>query len=162
MPSQQISSGERADFTSDHVTRVLAGIDIMSCNGQWITCLSALSAVLNLTGCGSTLVDSGSPAANSRNSVIQNPTSISMPAMTVGQEKANFDSRNILRVPASSVVTLPTRRKEAFYHEVKKGETLSKIARQYGMPVWKLIEANGLETTSILQPKQLLYIPGQR
>ena len=85
-----------------------------------------------------------------------------MPGMRVGQEKADFDSRSILRMPASSVVTLPTRRKEAFYHEVKKGETLTGIARQYGMPLRKLIEANGLETTSILQPEQLLYIPGER
>ena len=135
----------------------------MSRYGQWMTCFYALSAVVILSGCGSTLVDSGSPPPYSRAPVIQKATSSSMQAMTVGQEKAGFDSRSMKRMPASSVVTLPRRRKkEAVYHEVSQGETLTGIARQYRMPLGRLIEANGLEATSILQEKQLLFIPPQR
>ncbi|WP_102407717.1 peptidoglycan DD-metalloendopeptidase family protein [Parabacteroides bouchesdurhonensis] len=37
------------------------------------------------------------------------------------------------------------------YHRVKSGETLSKIARQYGTTVGELCRLNGLKTTSVLR-----------
>jgi LysM repeat protein len=134
----------------------------MSRNGHWLTCLITVLSTVCSSGCGSTLVDPESPALNSRNTVLQNSADISLPVMTVGQEKKFFDSRSTSRVPASSVVTLPSRQNEAFYHEVTQGETLTGIARRYGVQIRKLIEANGLETTSSLKPKQLLFIPELR
>ena len=154
------TSDHYADSTTDFLSQELSGIDLMSRNGQWMTCLSALPAVLFFTGCGSTLVDSGSREPNSRNTVIQNSAGFRMRVMRADEEHAKIDSRSISRVPASSVVTLPTRQNEAFYHEVTSGETLRGIARRYGVPIQKLIEANGLDATSYLKPKQLLFIPG--
>jgi hypothetical protein len=125
-----------------------------------MACLTALAAVLFFTGCESALVDSGPLEPNSRNTVMQNSPGFRMRVIRADEENATIDSHSISRVPASSVVTLPTRRNEAFYHEVTRGETLRGIARQYGVPIQKLIEANGLLPTSDLKPKQLLFIPG--
>jgi LysM repeat protein len=138
----------------------MSGIDTMSRNEQWMTCLTTALAVLSSSGCGSTLVDSRSPAPNSRNTVIQDSAGFRRQEMTAGEENAKIDLRSISQVPVFSVVTLPRRQNEAFYHEVTREETLTGIARRYGVPIQKLIEANGLETTSSLKPKQLLYIPG--
>ena len=70
-----------------------------------------------------------------------------------------IDNRGVSRLPASSVVTLPDREKDAYYHQVVKGETLTGIAGKYKQTVSGLIESNGLESNAVLQPGQLLYIP---
>jgi LysM repeat protein len=62
------------------------------------------------------------------------------------------------RVPASSLLSLPAE-EEAFYHRVVKGDTLSGIARQYGVSLGQLLEANGLDAEALLQPDQLIFIP---
>lgn len=45
-------------------------------------------------------------------------------------------------------------------HRVRRGETLSTVARRYSVPVSSLARANGLRTTSKLQVGQTLRIPG--
>lgn len=44
-------------------------------------------------------------------------------------------------------------------HVVRRGETLSRIARMYGVPVDSLREANGL-TSDVIKPGQKLVVPG--
>ena len=45
-------------------------------------------------------------------------------------------------------------------HRVKRGETLSLVARRYGLSTAALAKANGLRTTSKLKIGQTLKIPG--
>ncbi|RIL05534.1 MAG: lytic transglycosylase [Proteobacteria bacterium] len=55
----------------------------------------------------------------------------------------------------------PARAKaSASKHRVRRGETLSLVARRYGVPLASLARANGLRTTSKLKIGQTLKIPG--
>lgn len=45
------------------------------------------------------------------------------------------------------------------YYVVKEGDTLSSIARQYGLDTKTLAEINGLEMTEYLYPNQKLLVP---
>lgn len=45
-------------------------------------------------------------------------------------------------------------------HTVRPGETLSAIARRYGVSVWVLARANSLANPSLIVPGQVLVIPG--
>jgi LysM repeat protein len=45
-------------------------------------------------------------------------------------------------------------------HTVRPGETLSAIARLYGVSVWVLARANSLANPSLIVPGQVLVIPG--
>ncbi|BDG08765.1 M23 family metallopeptidase [Anaeromyxobacter paludicola] len=45
-------------------------------------------------------------------------------------------------------------------HEVKRGETLYRIARAYGLPLSELMEANGLSDPRKLEPGTSLFVPG--
>ena len=67
--------------------------------------------------------------------------------------------RDVSSVPASSVVRLPDREKRSHYHEVKSGETLTGIAKEYGMPIERLFDENGFDGTETLQPGQLIFVP---
>jgi LysM repeat protein len=46
-----------------------------------------------------------------------------------------------------------------FIHVVKRGETLSRIARLYGVRVADIVQANGLRDPNRIHPGQLLCIP---
>jgi LysM repeat protein len=88
------------------------------------------------------------------------------PAAIGGQPAANLSSdgsivglQQVPQVSASQVVSLPEGGGEAYYHEVKPGETLSAIARTYQTTPERLLDANGLDRTAVLQPGQLIYIP---
>ena len=43
-------------------------------------------------------------------------------------------------------------------HEVRRGDTLSRIAARYGVPLRALFEINGLTGRSILRPGQVIRI----
>jgi LysM repeat protein len=45
------------------------------------------------------------------------------------------------------------------YHKVHHGETLSEIAKHYGVTVWALAEANGISDPNTIYVGQHLYIP---
>lgn len=66
---------------------------------------------------------------------------------------------NIPRVPAAAVMDVPDRSQSDVYHEVRSGESISGIARKYGRSTQAILEANGLDASAILRPKQLIYIP---
>ena len=45
------------------------------------------------------------------------------------------------------------------YHIVKSGETLTKIAKQYGTTVQKLVELNGIKNANLIRVGQKIYLP---
>lgn len=55
-----------------------------------------------------------------------------------------------------------TRPAKGVYHLVKKGETLSGIARAYGITVDKIREANGMSRKDHLEADRALFIPGAK
>ncbi len=54
--------------------------------------------------------------------------------------------------------TLPSRTKERRYHEVRKGETLSRIAQKYGITVEELCRLNKITPKTIIQPGNKLLV----
>lgn len=62
-----------------------------------------------------------------------------------------------LEATANTVVAMPAR--SGNYHIVRKGETLSQIARYFGVSVAALAQANGISNPSYIYVGQHLYIP---
>ncbi len=104
----------------------------------------------SVLGCGSPVVDPGR-ATNFA------PPPIQQPASSLGLP--TLESPEIPQVPAESVLNLPNDSNSATYHTVQAGETLTKIAKRYGVSAEKLRSANGLDASAKLQSQQLLYIP---
>ena len=46
------------------------------------------------------------------------------------------------------------------YHTVKSGECPASIARRYGIPIQRLLEANGFTKRTIIRPGQQIKVPG--
>lgn len=104
----------------------------------------------SVLGCGSPVVDPGR-ATNFAPPPIQQPTSSSgLPTL---------ETPEVQQVPAESVLNLPNESNSATYHTVQAGETLSNIAKRYGVSTDKLRSANGLDSSAKLKTQQLLYIP---
>ena len=104
----------------------------------------------SVLGCGSPVVDPGR-ATNFALPPIQQPANPSgLPTL---------DSPEIQQVPAESVLNLPNDSNSATYHTVQAGETLTNIAKRYGVSTEKLRSANGLDASAKLQSHQLLFIP---
>lgn len=120
--------------------------------------LLCVAAIGFAAGCGSQVVSPGPPAA------IQDvPRAGGTATRGVTAAPAAFQSEpggpaDVPRVPASSLISLPAEQ-EAVYHRVVTGDTLSSIARQHGVAVAQLLEANGLDADTPLQPDQLIFIP---
>lgn len=104
-------------------------------------------------GCGHQVVQTR-PAARSAGSIVAWP-----PTPGPGSTASPADLRDVPRVPASTVLDLPEDSPSAVYHEVQPGDTISGIARKYGRSTQAILDANGMEASSILHPKQLIYIP---
>ncbi len=62
----------------------------------------------------------------------------------------------VLKIPAD--IPGPT---HTFTHQVRRGDTLTGIARQYGLPLVALAEANGLTAPYVIYPGQSITIPGE-
>jgi LysM domain len=122
--------------------------------------LAALVTVAAL-GCGPRLVQPGTNPAP-----LPAPAPASVPQLEgpvlPDQPGPALDVGGVPRVPASSVVTIPDSSgpaRDARYHTVERGDTLTAIARRYGTTVGVLIEANGLDQDAVIRPGQLIYIP---
>ena len=79
---------------------------------------------------------------------ISDPTQI-----RVGQTLVIPGGLSGLPAPSSTTTTGQT-------HTVQPGETLSAIARRYGVSVWMLARANNLTNPGLIIPGQVLVIPG--
>lgn len=64
--------------------------------------------------------------------------------------------------PANQVLAVPKPRDPGTFHDVKAGETLTGIARQYGVTVEDLMQANGFDQDTVLQSGFQLRIPGSQ
>lgn len=116
---------------------------------SWWTGAKCTVMVMATAGCGAPVVHPG-PATP-------------QPRLAPPQQSGNLRN-NVPEVPSSSVMDEPSqsRSRPARYHEVQQGETLSSIARQYGVSVQEIVEANGLDDPDHIQPGQSLYIPRNR
>lgn len=116
----------------------------------WPVALAAASVM----GCGSPVVDPGR-AVHRQPPPIQQP--IQQPVNPSGLP--TLEAPEVQQVPAEAVLTLPEESSSATYHTVQSGETLSNIAKRYGVSTDKLRSANGLDASGKLKSQQLLYIP---
>ncbi len=67
---------------------------------------------------------------------------------------------DVLIIPSGSPITVtPVALPVTITHVVQTGETLSEIAARYGVPIERVMEANGIEDPSLLQEEQELVIP---
>lgn len=69
---------------------------------------------------------------------------------------------NLNEVPdasAGQILTVPNSGATSTYHDVQPGETLTSIARKYGVTVDALKTANVFDNNPVLQPGQIILIP---
>ena len=59
-----------------------------------------------------------------------------------------------------SVTELPRVERKGVYHKVKKGETLWRIAKTYGVPIQSITRANNIPEAAKIEKNQLVFIPG--
>jgi LysM repeat protein len=97
-----------------------------------------------------------------------NPAPLQVPAGQVpgGLPPSTFQSgsaaSSLNEVPDASVgqvLTMPTPRSTSTYHDVQQGETLTSIARQYGVTVDAIKTANVFDSNPVLNPGDLILIP---
>jgi N-acetylmuramoyl-L-alanine amidase len=60
---------------------------------------------------------------------------------------------------AEQILTVPTPRSTSTYHDVQQGETLTSIARQYGVTVDAIKTANVFDSDPVLKLGDLILIP---
>jgi LysM repeat protein len=65
--------------------------------------------------------------------------------------------RQDLEALRTSVASMAT----GYTHEVKRGETLAKIAQQYGVTVADIVQANGISNPNIIAVGKTLTIPAR-
>ena len=63
--------------------------------------------------------------------------------------------------PANQILTVPKPRDPGIIYEAKEGDTLSSIARQYGVTVDDLMTTNAFDREPVIQSGQLLRIPNK-
>lgn len=92
-----------------------------------------------------------------------NPTPLQVPPGTPPSTfQGGTPAGSLNAVPDASpeqVLTVPTPKSTSTYHDVQQGETLTSIARKYGVTVEALKAANVFDDNSILQPGQVILVP---
>ncbi len=67
---------------------------------------------------------------------------------------------DVLVIPnGSPIIVTPVALPVTITHKVQPGETLSGIAERYGVPIERIMEANGIEDPSLIHEEQELVIP---
>lgn len=119
---------------------------------RWTAAVLMTSLVV---GCGSPVVD---PGRTTTRPVIPPAAVPSVPPLGL----PTLETPEVQQVPAESVLNFPSESNSATYHSVKAGETLTSIAKRYGLSAESLRKANGLDASATLKSQQLLYIPKDR
>lgn len=114
--------------------------------------LLSISLIVTTIGCGSPVVDPG------RAKVPVTPP-MQLPPVSNPSGLPTLEAPEVQQVPAESVLNLPGDPTSATYHTVQAGETLTSVAKRYGISADKLRAANGLDASAKLKSQQLLYIP---
>jgi murein DD-endopeptidase MepM/ murein hydrolase activator NlpD len=65
-------------------------------------------------------------------------------------------------LPEAGKAAAPAPKKEGVYHKVQKGQTLWRIAKEYGVSVEELISSNNIPNVAAIEVDQLIYIPGAK
>jgi hypothetical protein len=108
----------------------------------WFRILVACGTILTLAGCNA------APFHSARSSGTP-------PPVVKGQTaESTIDDAGWPSSPRSGDAD-----QKAQYHEVRAGDTLSSVAKMYGLTPARLLNSNGLDTGEGLKPGQLLYIP---
>ena len=112
-----------------------------------------------LPGCGSQAVQPGSAPPTltvpaNRPSVAATP----QPVEPVVENTTNGELESVPTVSASSILG-SNEEPAGSYYKVRSGDSLTRIAQQHQVSLNSLISENGLSTTTVLQPGQLIYIP---
>lgn len=158
--------------TSEYVPKVLAamqvareaqsyGIDVpASAEPRFdvieVTRPISLKAVAQLTGSDIATIKELNPALR-RGIVPPDGYTVRLPEGTRDQFAIALAS---YREPAPPRVTVAARHRGRT-HRVRRGETLSRIARRYGVSVRALQRANGIKRARALRSGQRLHIPGR-
>ncbi len=96
-----------------------------------------------------------------------NPAPLQVPAGAVpgGSPPSTFQRGSVAslnEVPSASaeqVLTVPTPKSTYLYHDVQQGESLSSIAKKYGVALEDLKAANVFDNNPVLKPGDLILIP---
>ena len=77
------------------------------------------------------------------------------------QKLARLESqvRKLERSMSKSTRSVAARTKKTRYHEVRQGETLSRIAQKYGITVEQLCRLNKITPKTVIRPGQKLLVP---
>ncbi|MBS4058936.1 MAG: LysM peptidoglycan-binding domain-containing protein [Bacteroidetes bacterium] len=81
---------------------------------------------------------------------------LSIPKANRTPTKKHTEQQRNISAPASTSNAQPADPFEVRYHQVKKGETLDKIARKYSLNTKRIMEINGLTSKKIKPGQQLL------
>ena len=128
-----------------------------------VSVLAIAVCVLGVSGCGSSVVDTGRSSA--RPPIATGQETVAAPAHSpaagAGVVYGNTSGTwgNLEHVPASQVLARPRVDQPAVYHEVVAGDTLPTVAAKYGVTPEQIRRSNGFDAKSTLQPGQLLFIP---
>lgn len=130
----QCSNGERRNYK--------VNLEDVACNGKLQVCGWVITNMNKLNGENKFKNRPGQISSNVNIKPL--PSSITKPIQEVSTE---------FKVP-----NRVSKQREKFYHHVKKGETLFRIAEMYNINYRDIIKVNGLESDKI-RPRQKLLIP---
>ncbi|MDA0282057.1 MAG: LysM peptidoglycan-binding domain-containing protein [Planctomycetota bacterium] len=82
-----------------------------------------------------------------------------MPPSTFQKNSPAGSLTNVPDAAVGQVLTVPTPKSTSTYHDVQAGETLTSIARKFGVTVEALKTANVFDNDPVLQPGQVILIP---
>jgi LysM repeat protein len=145
----------------------------------WARSLAPLTIAIVVSGCGPMWYGAPPPTYppgqglppsqfQQPTMVPANPAPLQVPAGQVpgGLPPSTFQggsaAGSLNEVPDASVgqvLTVPTPRSTSTYHDVQQGETLTSIARQYGVTLDAIKTANVFDSDPVLKPGDLILIP---
>lgn len=131
----------------------------MTKNGFWTAGLFA-TALVQLIGCGPAYLGpppSMNPPPARLLPLPQQPQIQQPPLMLPPGGSSSL--QQVPSVPADQIFAPQSSRKEPRYHTVREGDTLSRIAQQYGVTAQDLMKANAWDQPPLLQPGYMIQIP---
>ncbi|NQV23616.1 MAG: LysM peptidoglycan-binding domain-containing protein [Rhodopirellula sp.] len=144
-----------------------------SCSLQWPT-VALMVVAATASGCGPMWYGSppptyppgqGMPPAQFQQPTMvpSNPPPLQVPGSTPPSTfQGGSSSGSLNDVPeaaAGQVLMVPNPKSTSTYHDVQQGETLSSIAKKFGVTIEALKEANVFDSNFALQPGQVILIP---
>ncbi|MET0458254.1 MAG: LysM domain-containing protein [Ilumatobacteraceae bacterium] len=76
-----------------------------------------------------------------------------------GDDLDAADTLAPIQTTSTTSTTLPTTTTQPQYYEVQPGDTLTKIAAAFGLPIPAIMELNGIVDPNAIQAGQILQLP---